>query len=145
MNVDDVTLVRLIYLMSSLTALLCTSLILRGLWQPLRFVLLALTFSFFFTPYFIEQTMPDGGQQNILPAFVVAIYEAINHRDTWQTAIQKPVMPLAVVAGISSLLALLLSFIIPKPVKKIRAEKVKKKKQNPYLPEDFQPDSEKPA
>jgi hypothetical protein len=168
MNAADIELARMIYLASSLAIWLFTSMILRGLWRPLRFVLLALTISVLFTPFFVEQAMPDGSNQNIVPALIVAAHNGISDRDNWQEAIKPAGKSIVVVAGITSSLALLLAIILPKPKKPIKQpinkqteseketppkknsssknekplkkKKYKKQKKNPYLPDDFQPE-----
>lgn len=151
MNAADIELARWAYLASTLAVYLLSSMILRGLWRPLRFVLLALVISVFFTPFFIEQKMPDGSQQNIVPAFVVMLYDAANDRDNWREGIKRAGKPIAAVAGITSLIALALALLLPKPVRRQRqpgkqpddtGNKEKSgsnRKRNPYLPEDFQP------
>ena len=144
MNAADVELARMVYLASSLGVLLFTSFILRGLWRPLRFLLLAWTISLMFTPFFVQQEMPDGSQQNIVPAFVVMVHDAASDRTQWKTQIERAGKPIAAVGAITSLFALLLAFLLPKPAKPAaqpEAEPQKKKqKQNPYLPDDFQPE-----
>ena len=163
MNAADIELARMVYLASSLAIVLFTSMILRGLWRPLRFVLLALTISLLFTPFFIEQAMPDGTNQNIVPAFVVMAHNGVSDREHWQEAIQYAGKPIVVVAGITSFFALVLALLLPKPKKKLsqkkpsgkqpeqsaaaetkpplkKQKKYKKKKKNPYLPDDFQPE-----
>lgn len=159
MNAADIELARMIYLTSSLAVLLFTSMILRGLWRPLHSVLLALTFSILFTPYFVDQSMPDGSKQNLVPAVVVMAYSVANDREHWRESIQRTGKPIAVVAGITSLLALTLAILLPKPKRppaRVKAsgkedspnkenppgkeKPKKKKKKNPYLPDDFQPE-----
>lgn len=167
MNAADIELARMVYVASSLAIVLFTSMILRGLWRPLRFVLLALAISVLFTPFFVEQAMPDGSKQNIVPAFIVMAHNGASDRENWQQAIQHAGKPIVVVAGIASILALVLALLLPKkkkpaknqqaanitkpdtatqapkenPVsnKKNRKKKYRKKKKNPYLPDDFQP------
>lgn len=146
MNAADIELARMVYLASSLAVLLFTSMILRGLWRPLRFVLLALTISVLYTPFFVEQAMPDGSNQNVVPAFILMSHNAVSDREHWQEAIQRAGKPIVVVAGITSTLALLLALLLPKPKRKVAGEKKpapekpKKQKKNPYLPDDFQPE-----
>jgi hypothetical protein len=159
MNAADIELARMVYLASSLAVLLFTSMILRGLWRPLRFVLLALTVSVLFTPFFVEQSMPDGSNQNLVPAVVVMAYNVANDREHWRESIQHAGKPIAVVSGITTLLALTLAILLPKPKRppaKVKAsgkedssqkdtsskkdKPKKKKKKNPYLPDDFQPE-----
>lgn len=147
MNAADVELARMVYLASSLGVLLFTSIILRGLWRPLRFLLLAVALSVMFTPFFVQQDMPDGSKQNILPAFVVMLHDGINDRDNWRQAIRRAGTPIMVVTAVTGIIALALAFLLPKPVKAAPVEKTEKpenrrtkKKRNPYLPEDFQPD-----
>lgn len=165
MNAADIELARMVYLAGSLAVLLFTSMILRGLWRPLRFVLLALTFSALFTPFFVEQSMPDGSKQNLVPAFIVMAYDVASDREHWRENIQRGGKPIAVVSGITSLLALTLAILLPKPKRppaRVKAsgnedsskkdspskknspskkdKPKKKKKKNPYLPDDFQPE-----
>jgi energy-coupling factor transporter transmembrane protein EcfT len=148
MTIADIELARMIYLASILGALLFASLMLRGigLWRPLRFLLIAWLFSLLFTPFFVEQSMPDGSQQNMVPAFVVMTHDAINDKEHWREQIMHAGKPIVTVGTIASVIALVLGFLLPKParpIKKIRAtdaeKPVKKQKKNPYLPEDFQP------
>ncbi|HSC76653.1 MAG TPA: hypothetical protein VLB90_10515 [Pseudomonadales bacterium] len=120
MNAADIELARMIYLASSLAIWLFTSMILRGLWRPLRFVLLAITVSILFTPFFVEQAMPDGSNQNVVPAFIVMAHNGISDRDHWQEAIQRAGKPVVVVSGITSSLALLLAMLLPKPKKPVK-------------------------
>ncbi len=134
MNAADLELARMVYLASALGGLLVTSLLLRGLWRPLRFLLLAVIFSFFFTPYFV-----DGRQDYVVPAFVVMANELVAHRHDehlWPAA-KTAAMPIITVAGMTGLLALLLAWLLPKP--EARAPQPPRKRRNPYLPEDFQP------
>lgn len=133
MNAADIELARMVYLASSLAIWLFTSMILRGLWRPLRFVLLALTVSVLFTPFFVEQSMPDGSKQNIVPAFIVMAHNGISDREHWQEAIQRAGKPVVVVAGITSSLALLLAMLLPKPKKPIK-KPVKKPTELPKEP-----------
>ena len=128
MNAADIELARMIYLASSLAIILFTSMILRGLWRPLRFVLLALAISILFTPFFVEQAMPDGSNQNIVPAFILMAHNGISDRDHWREAIQHAGKPIVVVGGITSTLALLLALILPKPKKKPSQKKTPQKK-----------------
>ena len=141
MNAADIELARMVYLASSLAIVLFTSMILRGLWRPLRFVLLALAISLLFTPFFIEQAMPDGTNQNIVPAFVVMAHNGVSDREHWQEAIQHAGKPIVVVAGITSILALLLALALPKPKKKISQKNTSQKKTSQQQSE--QPVSEK--
>jgi hypothetical protein len=141
MNAADIELARMIYLASSLAVLLFTSILLRGLWRPLRFLILACTLSLFFTPYFV-----DGEQRHIVPAFAVLANDMVKHRHDADVlnAAQAAGRPIAVMAGISSLLALLLAFLLPKPAPRAANNscpqpKKKQQRRNPYLPEDFQP------
>ena len=151
MTEADVELMQLIYIISALGIVLFTSMLCRWLWRPLRFLLLAAVFGLFFTPYFMEQSMPNGGAQNIVPAFVVAIYDAANDRDHWHEAIKRAGTAIAVVSAILGAVSLLLAMFLPKPAKPTRhsdAEQVPPKttkrnpkhnpKHNPYLPEEFQ-------
>src|SRR6478735_5363667 len=131
MNAADIELARMVYLASSLAIILFTSMILRGLWRPLRFVLLALAISLLFTPFFVEQAMPDGSKQNIVPAFVGMSHNGVSDREHWREAIQRAGKPIVVVGGITSALALLLALILPKPKKKPSAKKTPEKKQEP--------------
>jgi len=128
MNAADIELARMVYLASSLAIILFTSMILRGLWRPLRFVLLALAISLLFTPFFVEQAMPDGSKQNIVPAFVVMAHNGVSDREHWREAIQRAGKPIVVVGGITSALALLLALILPKPKKKTPAKKTFEKR-----------------
>lgn len=148
MTAADIELARMAYLVASLGALLFTSILLRGLWRPLRMLALTAVFSLLFTPFFVPQKMPDGSEQNIVPAFVVMLHDAANDREQWREGIKRAGTPMAVVGGITGLLALVLLFLLPKPVKPPRPEKTattppaktgKKSKTNPYLPDDFQP------
>ena len=140
MTAADVELARMIYLASTLGSLLFASMLLRGLWRPLRFLLLAWLLSFFCTPYFVAPDMPDGSKQNIVPAFVVALHEAANDRDNWRQVIVPTMKPIALVAAITSVFALLLAWLLPKPARRSKNQAPATHKQhNPYLPEDFQP------
>ena len=131
MNAADIELARMIYIASSLAIILFTSMILRGLWRPLRFVLLAFTISILFTPFFVEQAMPDGSNQNIVPAFVVMAHNGVSDREHWQEAIQLAGKPIVVVGGIAGTLALLLALILPKPKKKPSQKKPDQQKPSP--------------
>jgi len=141
MNIADIELAKMVYLASSLAIVLFTSMMLRGLWRPLRFVLLACTISIFFTPYFLAQKMPDDSEQNIVPAFVVMLHKVAENREHWRETLITASRPIVVVGGITSFVALVLALLLPKPRKKIKPtpkEKSKKKNtRNPYLPEDF--------
>jgi hypothetical protein len=145
MNAADVELARMAYIASALGVLLFASIMLRGLWRPLRFWLLALVLSFFFTPFFLPQAMPDGKDQNMLPAFIVLFHDVANDREHWREAIQHAGKPIAAMAGVTSLIAFVLAILLPKPAKKIKPanaskeKPAKKTRKNPYLPEDFQP------
>ncbi len=143
MNAADIELARMVYLASSLAIILFTSMILRGLWRPLRFVLLAVAISILFTPFFVEQAMPDGSKQNIVPAFVVMAHNGVSDREHWQKAIQRAGKPIVVVSGITSSLALLLALILPKPRKKISPEKPVQQKPSEQKPLEQKP--EQPA
>ena len=145
MNVADVELAKMAYLASSLGVLLFTSIILRGLWRPLRFVLLACTVSIMFTPYIVYVKMPDGSDKNIVPAYIVMLHKIADDRSHWQDIAVETGKPITVIATISSGLALILSLILPKPRKKLPPSKNKTadskrsgKSKNPYLPDDFQ-------
>lgn len=148
MNAADVELARMVYLASSLAVLLFTSMILRGLWRPLRFVLIALTISILFTPFFVDQAMPDGSDQNLVPAFIVMAHKVVSDREHWREILEVTSRPIMVVAGITCFLALILALILPKPrkmpvqPKTAQNEKTRNKKQkkNPYLPDDLQPE-----
>lgn len=140
MTAADIELARMTYLAAALGALLFASIMLRGLWRPLRMLLLAGVLSLLFTPFFVQQKLPDGHEQNMVPAFVVMLYDAANNRAEWRQAIQRAGTPIAVVAGITGLLALVLAFLLPKPAKPAKPTPAKKTKANPYLPEDFQPE-----
>ena len=143
MNIADIELAKMVYLASSLAIVLFTSMILRGLWRPLRFVLIAYAISVFFTPFFLAQKMPDGSEQNIVPAFVVMLHKAAENREHWQGIVITAGRPIAVVGGVTSFIALVLALLLPKPRKKEKPthkEKTKRKSKhtnNPYLPEDF--------
>lgn len=141
MNIADIELAKMVYLASSLAIVLFTSMMLRGLWRPLRFVLLACAISIFFTPYFLTQKMPDGSEQNIVPAFVVILHKVAENREHWRETLITASRPIVVVGGITSFIALVLALLLPKPRKKTKpAQKEKSKKKssgNPYLPEDF--------
>jgi hypothetical protein len=141
MNIADIELAKMVYLASSLAIVLFTSMMLRGLWRPLRFVLLACAISIFFTPYFLTQKMPDGSEQNIVPAFVVTLHKVAENREHWRETLIATGKPIAVVGSITSVVALFLALLLPKPRQKTKPapkEKTKKKKYgNPYLPEDF--------
>jgi len=145
MNAADVELARMVYIASALGILLFSSIMLRGLWRPLRYWFMALMLSFFFTPFFLPQPMPDGSDQNVLPAFIVVFNDIANDRENWREAMQRAGKPIAAVAGVTSLIALVLAILLPKPEKKIVPNKTgkenstRKTKKNPYLPEDFQP------
>lgn len=150
MNSADIELARLIYIASALAAWLSASLFLRGLWRPLRFLLLAFTVSVFFTPYFV-----DGQPDHIVPAFIAMAHDLVQHRNDPQPLqyARAAGSPILLVFSITGFLALLLAFFLPKPASTVttsrakvepetspppRAKK-KKQKRNPYLPEDFQP------
>ncbi|MEZ5493965.1 MAG: hypothetical protein R3E61_05095 [Pseudomonadales bacterium] len=120
MEMADVELAKMAYLVSALAVVLFTSMILRGLWRPLRFVLLACAISVFFTPYFLAQKMPDGSNENIVPSVVVMLHKIIEDREQWREIAINAGQPIAVVAGISSGLALILALILPKPRKKTK-------------------------
>jgi uncharacterized membrane protein YoaT (DUF817 family) len=122
MNAADIELARMVYIASSLAIVLFTSMILRGLWRPLRFVLLALAISILFTPFFVEQAMPDGSKQNIVPAFIVMAHNGASDREHWQQAIQHAGKPIVVVAGIASFLALVLALLLPKKKKPAKSQ-----------------------
>lgn len=140
MNAADVELARMVYIVSALGGYLSFSLLLRGLWRPLRFWLLALVMSFFFTPFFLEQKMPDGSEQNVVPAFIVIFHDVAQDRENWREGMQRGGKPIVTVAAVASLIAFALAILLPKPARKIVAEKpAKKSRKNPYLPEDFQP------
>jgi hypothetical protein len=146
MNSADIELARMIYLASALGALLFTSLFLRGLWRPLRFLLLAFAVSVFFTPYFV-----DGNPDHIVPAFISMAHDLVqHHKDPQPLQYAKPAgSPILLVFGVTGFFALLLAFLLPKPARSAAAaekpapeknkDKMKKTKRNPYLPEDFQP------
>jgi hypothetical protein len=141
MNAADIELARMVYIASSLAIILFTSMILRGLWRPLRFVLLAFAISLLFTPYFVEQAMPDGSNQNIVPAFVVMAHNGVSDRAHWQEAIQLAGKPIVVVGGITGTLALLLALILPKPKKNPSQKKTapqQSSEQKPELPASAQ-------
>lgn len=144
MNSADIELARMIYLASALGSLLFTSLFLRGLWRPLRFLLLAFAFSVFFTPYFV-----DGKPEHIVPAFIAMAHDLVLHRNDpdplqYARAGANPIMAVFLVTGF---FALLLAWLLPKPARSIPSPekpapgKKKNAKRNPYLPEDFQPQS----
>lgn len=145
MNAADIELARMVYLASSLAIILFTSMILRGLWRPLRFVLLAFAISILFTPYFVEQAMPDGSNQNIVPAFVVMAHNGVSDREHWQKAIQLAGKPIVVVGGITGTLALLLALILPKPKKKASQKKPDQKNSSGQQPSEKKPESQIPT
>jgi hypothetical protein len=112
--------------------------------------------------------MPDGSDQNMIPAYVMMGHKIAEDREHWREIAITSSKPIVVVAGISSTVALLLALILPKPKKKVpvkkpvtteenesnqpknnthKHKKHKKKKRskntNPYLPEDFQAAHEK--
>lgn len=147
MTTVDVELARLIYVLSALGVVLCTSMLCRWLWRPLRFLLLASVISLFFTPFFVDQEMPDGKTQNIVPAFVVMAYDVINDRENWRESIKKAGNAIATVGMILGSLSLILAIVLPKNTKSAKDNRQdntqqnqprKKGKHNPYLPEDFQ-------
>jgi energy-coupling factor transporter transmembrane protein EcfT len=147
MTEADVQLMQLIYIISALGMVLFTSMLCRWLWRPLRFLLLATVFGLFFTPYFMEQSMPDGGTQNVVPAFVVVIYDVANDRDHWQEGIKRAGTAIAVVSAALGVISLLLATVLPKRAKLTPPSKTEQaqpktakrhSKHNPYLPEDFQ-------
>ncbi|MBK8103694.1 MAG: hypothetical protein IPK30_10595 [Cellvibrionales bacterium] len=175
MEIADVELAKMAYLVSALAIVLFTSMILRGLWRPLRFVLIACAISVFFTPYFLAQKMPDGSQENVVPSFVVMLHKIIEDREQWREITITTGKPIAVVAGIGSGLALILALLLPKPSKKMKSpskkipeptqaeqentnkpkqghtkkhkkrNKNKHKHKNRYLPDDFVPPAKKQA
>ena len=140
MNAADIELARMVYIASSLAIILFTSMILRGLWRPLRFVLLAFTISILFTPFFVEQAMPDGSNQNIVPAFVVMAHNGVSDREHWREAIQLAGKPIVVVGGITGTLALLLALILPKPKKKLSQKKPAQKESSEQKPSEKKPE-----
>lgn len=143
MNLADFELAKMVYLASALAVILFTSMMLRGLWRPLRMVLIACAISVFFTPYFLAQKMPDGSEQNMVPAFVVMLHKTAENREHWRETLIATGKPIVVMSGITSGVALVLALLLPKPRKKTKPvpEKKSKKKtsQNPFLPEDFSP------
>jgi hypothetical protein len=148
MNAADIELARMVYIASGLAALLFTSMILRGLWRPLRFLLIALTISILFTPFFVDQTMPDGSDQNLVPAFVVMAHKVASDRENWRNIVKETSRPIVVVASITGFVALVLAVILPKPKKppsnksgnEAQPNRKKKQKKNPYLPDEMQPE-----
>ncbi len=144
MNADDIELARTIYAASAFGSLLFASLFLRGLWRPLRFWLIALVFSFFFTPYFIAETMPDGTQQNIVPAFVVMAYDLILDKEHHLESARRGASPIIAVAAVTSVVAFFLHIFLPKPYRRRAGDKTpagsaaKTSSHNPYLPDDFE-------
>ncbi len=148
MEIADIELAKMVYLASALAVILFTSMMLRGLWRPLRMVLIACAISVFFTPYFLAQKMPDGSEQNMVPAFVVMLHKTAENREHWRETLIATGKPIAVMSGITSGIALVLALLLPKPRKKIKPvpEKKSKKKisQNPFLPEDFSPAAQQP-
>lgn len=137
MTAADIDIARLLYLASALGFYLFTSFLLRGLWRPLRFLLLGWTLALLFTPYFV-----DGRQDYVVPAFIVMANDLAEHRHDPQPleAARRAGTPIAVVAGLLSLLALVLAVVLPKPARPAAAGSAQPAR-NPYLPDDFEPDS----
>ena len=135
MTAFDVQLMQLVYLVSALGVVLFTSFLTRWLWRPLRFLVLSAAISVMFTPFYVEQNMPDGSTQNIVPAFVIMLHDAVNDRENWQTAIQRGGKAILTVAAALGTLSLILALALPK--RKDRAHKtVTSPSRNPYLPEN---------
>ncbi len=152
MNAADIELAKMVYLASALGVVLFTSMILRGLWRPLRFVLISISVSVFFTPFFVAQPMPDGSDQNIVPSFVVTLHKAAEDKEHWREVLPVVGRPVAVMGAINAGIALILALALPKPRKKIKPVKQKKerkpkskKSQNPFLPEYFEHKASQPT
>ncbi len=146
MTAADIELAKMVYLASALGIVLFTSMILRGLWRPLRFLLISVAISIFFTPYFLTQKMPAGSEQNIVPSFVVTLHKAAEDRERWREIIHEIGKPIAFMSIVNASISLILAVALPKPRKKIKSANPKKEKkakqkksQNPYLPDDFEP------
>lgn len=93
MEIADVELAKMAYLVNALAIVLFTSMILRGLWRPLRFVLIACAISVFFTPYFLAQKMPSS-QENVVPSFVVMLHKIIEDENSGVKLLSRPENPL---------------------------------------------------
>lgn len=142
MNNTDVELMRMAYVISSLCTVLFASMLTRWLWRPARFLFLAITISVLFTPYYTEQTMPDGSTQNIVPALIVMANDVVQDRDHWQQAIaQRGGQAIMYVAVVLGALSLALAAFLPKRIRNGKqAEKTPPR--NPYLPPDMTPNGE---
>lgn len=157
MTEADMELARLFYWGAAALTLLFGWWAIKTWWRPLRYLLVALVASLLFTPYFVEQpsmnpATPEAKNENIVPAFIVMIYDAANDRDDWQNAIKKAGTPVATVATAASVLALIFAWLLssrtekgnpylPEENKQQAKKSRKRKNDNPYLPEDFEPQS----
>jgi hypothetical protein len=136
MTVDDVELMRLFYLVGALGVVLFSSMLTRWLWRPLRFLFLAAVISLMFTPYSLDQAMPNGETRNIVPAFVVAINDVANDRANWKQGIKRGGKAILTVGSVLGTISLLLAIFLPRPTQNPRAQSGKR--TNPYLPDDLQ-------
>ena len=91
MEIADVELAKMAYLVNALAIVLFTSMILRGLWRPLRFVLIACAISVFFTPYFLAQKMPDGRFRSRYGMSLKPLQSSNMPFHRWEPNIRKPV------------------------------------------------------
>lgn len=157
MTEADLELARLFYWGAAALTLVFGWWAIKNWWRPLRYLLVALVASVLFTPYFVEQpsmnpATPDAKNENIIPAFIVMIYDAAQDRDDWQNAIKKAGTPIATVAAASGVLAIIFGWLLSgrkeeaynpylpeQQTAKADAKPPKKRKaKNPYLPDDFE-------